>query len=89
MRLSAIEGNAQKLDGGAMFGNVPRALWQKWKKPDALGRIDLSCRALLVETQEHRVLFETGIGAFFEPRLAERFGVQSPHRHRLIENLKD
>ena len=34
MRLWSIEGNSQRLDGGAMFGNAPRALWARWAEPD-------------------------------------------------------
>jgi hypothetical protein len=49
-RIWSIEGNRQRLDGGAMFGNAPRALWQRWAAPDAEGRIPLACRALLHES---------------------------------------
>lgn len=87
-KISAVLGNSQKLDGGSMFGNAPRPVWEKWIPADDLGRIPLACRALLVEHNEHKILFETGIGAFFEPKLAERFGVQNPETHVLIENLK-
>lgn len=86
-QVSAIEGNRQLLDGGAMFGNAPRPVWEKWIAPDSLGRIPLACRALLIETDAIKILCETGIGAFFEPKLADRFGVQSPDRHLLLENL--
>jgi len=89
LKFSSIEGNRQKLDGGSMFGNAPRALWEKWTKVDELGRIDLACRALLVQYNGLNILFETGIGAFFEPSMADRFGVQSPNRHRLLENLHE
>ena len=83
----SIEGNRQRLDGGAMFGNVPRALWSRWIEPDQQHRIPLACRCLLVEgINGKRVLFETGIGAFFEPALRERYGV-SEDGHKLLENL--
>ena len=75
------------LDGGAMFGNVPRPMWQRWLAPDALGRVPLACRCLLVEIEGRKVLCEAGIGAFFEPKLAERYGVEMPQRHLLLENL--
>lgn len=87
-RITSLEGNRQLLDGGAMFGNAPRPVWEKWIKPDALGRIPLACRCLLIEFNGLKILCETGIGAFFEPKLAERFGVQTPERHLLLENLK-
>ena len=37
--LTAILGNSQRLDGGAMFGNAPRALWQRWIAPDERNRL--------------------------------------------------
>lgn len=87
MKLWSIRGNAQKLDGGAMFGNAPRALWAKWAPPDEHNRIDLACRALLASPLNGRtVLFETGIGAFFEPKLRERFGVLEAD-HVLLDSL--
>jgi glyoxylase-like metal-dependent hydrolase (beta-lactamase superfamily II) len=71
-----------------MFGNAPRALWQRWIEPDAENRIPLACRAALVREDSGRVLlFETGIGAFFEPKLRQRYGVVED-RHVLLDNLK-
>src|SRR5687767_2398350 len=87
MRLVSIDGNTQRLDGGAMFGNCPRPVWEKWAPPDDRHRITLACRALLVrEANGRNVLLEAGIGAFFEPKLRERFGVQED-RHVLLESL--
>jgi glyoxylase-like metal-dependent hydrolase (beta-lactamase superfamily II) len=89
LKLWSVEGNRQRLDGGAMFGNVPRALWQKWIPPDERHRIPLACRGLLVENLNGmKVLFETGIGAFFEPKLKDRFGVVEDD-HVLLRSLKD
>jgi glyoxylase-like metal-dependent hydrolase (beta-lactamase superfamily II) len=87
MKLWSIDGNTQRLDGGAMFGNVPRAMWEQWIRPDEAHRIPLACRALLAEgINGKRVLFETGIGAFFEPKMRERFGVVEPE-HVLLASL--
>jgi glyoxylase-like metal-dependent hydrolase (beta-lactamase superfamily II) len=87
MRLWSIEGNRQRLDGGAMFGNVPRSLWAKWVSPDEENRIELACRCLLVEDLDGRnVLFETGIGAFFPPKLKARYGVFEDE-HVLLKSL--
>ena len=84
--LYSILGNSQKLDGGAMFGNAPKALWERWVSADDRNRIDLACRALLVREPDRLVLLEAGIGAFFEPKLRDRFGVNETH-HVLLENL--
>lgn len=87
MKLWSILGNSQKLDGGAMFGNAPRAMWSKWASPDDENRIELACRALLASPLNGKtVLFETGIGAFFEPKLRERYGVVES-RHVLVDSL--
>jgi glyoxylase-like metal-dependent hydrolase (beta-lactamase superfamily II) len=88
MKLFSIAGNAQRLDGGAMFGNCPRALWERWAPADDHHRIDLACRALLVDDGQRKVLFETGIGLFFEPKLRERFGVLQD-RHVLLDSLAE
>jgi glyoxylase-like metal-dependent hydrolase (beta-lactamase superfamily II) len=86
--LHSLEGNSQKLDGGSMFGNVPRPLWERWVTPDDRNRIDLACRCLLVQEPKRNILLETGIGAFFEPKLKERFGVQETE-HLLLANLAE
>ncbi len=86
--LTTLQGNSQKLDGGAMFGNAPKALWQRWMQPDELNRIDLGCRALLVQEEGRNILIEAGIGAFFSPEMKERFGVQESH-HVLLDSLAE
>jgi len=85
----SLLGNSQQLDGGAMFGNAPKALWSRWIAPDEQNRIPLACRCLLVKDLDGRnVLFETGIGAFFDPALRERYGVVES-RHVLLDSLAE
>jgi glyoxylase-like metal-dependent hydrolase (beta-lactamase superfamily II) len=84
--LTSILGNSQRLDGGAMFGNAPRPMWEGWIAPDDRNRIPLACRAMLVRDRGRAILFETGIGAFFEPALRERYGVVED-RHVLLDSL--
>ena len=88
VRLWSILGNSQRLDGGAMFGNVPRPMWEQWIPADEGHRIPLACRALLADgLAGKRVLFEAGIGAFFEPKLRQRFGVVED-AHVLLDSLR-
>lgn len=87
VKLAAIRGNSQRLDGGAMFGHAPRALWAQWLEPDEDNRVSLQCRALLVEHQGRKILLETGIGSFFAPRLRSRYGVVEPN-HVLLDSLQ-
>ena len=69
-----------------MFGNAPRALWARWYQPDEAGRVELACRAVLVDDGRRRVLLETGIGAFFAPKLRDRYGVLESE-HVLLRSL--
>lgn len=87
VNLFSIVGSRQKLDGGAMFGNAPKPLWEQWIPADGRNRISLACRSLLVQIGKLNILLETGIGAFFDPKLQERFGVEKPDVS-LIEQLK-
>ena len=84
--ITPVLGNSQKLDGGSMYGNCPKAVWSRWSPPDALDRIDLACRAMLIRDGDRRILLETGIGAFFDPKKRERYGVVED-RHVLLEHL--
>lgn len=84
--LTSVLGNSQRLDGGAMFGNAPKSMWERWIPPDDKNRIPLACRCLLVRDGDRTILFETGIGAFFDPAMRERFGVVESH-HVLVESL--
>jgi len=51
-----------KLDGGAMFGVVPRVLWEKLHPADAKNRIEMVMRCLLIETDNRRILVDNGFG---------------------------
>ncbi len=85
--ITPLLGNSQRLDGGAMFGNAPKAMWEHWAAPDDLNRIPLATRAVLVQEDSGRnVLLEAGVGAFFPPELRERFGVVEEH-HVLLDAL--
>lgn len=69
-----------------MFGNAPRAMWERWIEPDERNRIPLACRCLVVRDRGRIILLEAGIGAFFEPALRQRYGVVED-RHVLLESL--
>jgi len=73
--LSIVRECTFKLDGGAMFGVVPKPLWQKVSPADELNRILLNCNLLLIETPDGRVLVETGMGTRWSPRDRERYGL--------------
>tara|TARA_X000000368_G_scaffold160788_1_gene126737 strand:+ start:428 stop:1279 length:852 start_codon:yes stop_codon:yes gene_type:complete len=62
MVLHPIEAGNFKLDGGAMFGVVPKSLWQKTNPSDSNNMIDMSTRCLLVENGNKLLLIDTGMG---------------------------
>jgi len=59
-----------KLDGGAMFGVVPKTFWEKHHPADDRNRIELSLRCLLAEVGDRRILVDTGIGDRWDAKLA-------------------
>ena len=76
-----------KLDGGAMFGIIPKPLWSKIIPADELNRIQLSLRVMLIQTKNKNILVDTGIGDYHGDKFDDRFGVQGP-KNPLIEMLK-
>jgi len=63
MKLHKIEVEAWKLDGGAMFGLVPKTIWNKQYPADDLNLVNMSTRLMLIETDDNRkVLVDTGMG---------------------------
>lgn len=77
IRLHAVEAGLQMLDGGAMFGVVPRPLWEKKIPPDERGRIPCALRCLLVEAPSALVLVDTGIGNKESEKFQDIYGVQN------------
>ena len=68
------------LDGGAMFGSVPKALWSRTNPPDEKNRIRLAMRCLLLEGEGRRILVDDGVGDKFAPRFGEIYRVElEPH----------
>ncbi|WP_296315431.1 MBL fold metallo-hydrolase [Winogradskyella sp. UBA3174] len=62
MRLYPIQAGNFKLDGGAMFGVVPKSLWQRTNPADSKNMIDIAARCLLIEDDERLILIDTGMG---------------------------
>ena len=66
------------LDGGAMFGVVPRVLWQKTDQPDEKNRILQALRTLLIIDGQRKILVDPGIGNWHDEKFIDRYGIQSP-----------
>jgi glyoxylase-like metal-dependent hydrolase (beta-lactamase superfamily II) len=76
-RIHAIEAGLQWLDGGAMFGVVPKPLWERRIPADERNRIPLALRCLLVETPDELVLIETGLGNKESEKFIQIYGVDN------------
>ena len=76
----ALEAGTQHLDGGAMFGVVPKALWARRAPPDDRNRIPLALRCLLIEHDDGLVLIDTGIGNKEDSKFIDIYGVENAGR---------
>lgn len=74
------------LDGGAMFGVIPKPLWEKKISPDARNRIQLAMNCLLVFAGGKTILVETGAGGKMSPKLRDIYGLEGPF---LQDRLRD
>jgi glyoxylase-like metal-dependent hydrolase (beta-lactamase superfamily II) len=72
----ALEGGRQRLDGGAMFGVVPKVLWERRIPADERNRIPLALRCLLVEHDDGLVLIDTGIGNKEDAKFRDIYAVE-------------
>jgi glyoxylase-like metal-dependent hydrolase (beta-lactamase superfamily II) len=77
IRIHAIEAGALQLDGGAMFGVVPKPLWERRIPADSRNRIPLAMRCLLVEAPEALVLVDTGLGNKENEKFRDIYGVSN------------
>ena len=77
-----------KLDGGAMFGIIPKPLWQKAIAADELNRIQLSLRVMLIQTKNKNILIDTGVGDYHGEKFDSRFGVEGS-KNPLVQILKE
>ena len=74
-------------DGGAAFGVVPRVFWEKIIRPDALGRIAMELRSLLIESDDGLILVDTGHGHKLSAKRREQLGLTG--QRRLLDELAD
>jgi glyoxylase-like metal-dependent hydrolase (beta-lactamase superfamily II) len=77
LRIHALEAGLLRLDGGAMFGVVPKPLWERRIPADDRNRIPLALRCLLVETPDELVLVETGLGNKESEKFTAIYGVEN------------
>jgi glyoxylase-like metal-dependent hydrolase (beta-lactamase superfamily II) len=85
-RVEIVPDTEFRLDGGAMFGVVPRSLWSKVCPPDEHNRIRLNMNCLFIEAGRERILVETGIGDKWSEKQAAMYGIT--RERPLSESLK-
>ncbi len=81
-----LEPGQFRLDGGAMYGIIPKPLWEKKSPPDKLNRIDLTLRPFLIKTSHRNILIDTGIGDYQHPQFNEQFDIRG-HGPSIEESL--
>jgi len=79
MQLHIIESGNFKLDGGAMFGVVPKSIWQRTNPADDNNQIDLAARCLLIETRDQLILVDTGMGDKQSEKFFSHYGLWGDH----------
>ena len=79
-RCHTLDAGLQRLDGGAMFGVVPKPLWERHIAPDQRNRIPLAMRCLLIEHDEGPVLLDTGAGDKDDAKFREIYGIENEGR---------
>jgi glyoxylase-like metal-dependent hydrolase (beta-lactamase superfamily II) len=92
LRCHLLEAGWQRLDGGAMFGVVPKPLWSRKVAPDERNRILLAMRCLLIEHPEGLVLIDTGLGDKEDRKFLDIYGVENqgdPGPTRLEDALRE
>ena len=85
-RVEVISDSEFRLDGGAMFGVVPRNLWSKACPPDEQNRIRMNMNCLFIEGQGERILIDTGIGDKWSDKHRTMYGID--RRRSLAESLQ-
>lgn len=75
MNLYPIETGNFRLDGGAMFGVVPKALWSRSNPSDEQNRIEIAARSLLIEDGDKRILIDTGMGNKQSEKFFNHYGL--------------
>ena len=86
-RVEIVPDTEFRLDGGAMFGVVPRNLWSKVCPPDDQNRVLLNLNCLFIDTGSDRILIETGIGDKWTPKQTAMYGIE--RQRSLSESLRE
>lgn len=87
LKITLVDDGLFRLDGGAMFGVVPKTLWQRVKPADESNRIEMVTNCLLIERGDQLVLVDTGIGDKNDAKFGKIFGLD-PQARRLPDSIR-
>jgi len=87
LNLHLVNDGGFRLDGGAMFGVVPKVLWQRQRPADERNRIRVTTNCLLVESGDDLLLIDTGVGDKIDAKSADIFGLEEG-AERLPESIR-
>jgi len=85
--IDVISGGKYKLDGGAMFGVIPKPLWEKSNPADERNRIELETNCLLIDSGDKKILVDTGSGTKYSAKEKDIFSFED--RSVLLHSLKE
>jgi len=77
LRIELVPTGMFRLDGGAMFGVVPKTLWERVARPDARNRIDLALNCLLIRDDRHTLVVEAGMGEKWSAKERDIYALRS------------
>ncbi len=78
LEIFSVTENSFKIDGGAMFGVVPKVIWEKLTPPDNKNRVKLDLNLLLIKSENENILIDAGMGDALSEKQKKIYGIQKP-----------
>lgn len=86
LRVNVVSDGTWRLDGGILFGQVPKALWQRQVKADGKNRVRLGLNCMVIRSPDGTILVETGVGRKLDERRKQNFALNTG---RLVNGLRE
>ena len=88
LRFTVLRAGELWLDGGAMFGVVPKVLWQKQRPADDYNRIRLAMNILLIESGKHKILVDTGAGTKWDEKSISKYRLTTRSATEILQQAE-
>ena len=85
--INIISDGIYHVDGGGVFGQIPKVKWEQWIKPDRRNRVKLALNSLVIKTPQSNILIDTGAGTKRTDLLKEQYGLNGNKLLRGIRSL--